>query len=241
MFWKDIPSSIDHLLTQEVWFFFCFLFWKMSPKPILFDRMWNSKRFWMKMEYYRSAWRTMPIYWLCKSKWWFTINLIWFLAYIFFSLTKEETITELISIIITEPLVTENVLEQYKLPNTVCEILTFNGNKFSTIIVEERYLCQLWSFLELKNDNQCLNPLLASFFSKLFLYILSQHTEQVLDFISSRQEPNDFVSVALRNISVSAIMDFVFKCWEYTNLYEKVSADKMESFNNVGRICLAFF
>lgn len=155
----------------------------------------------------------------------------------------------MISMIINEPPETENVFEQYKLSNTVCEIFTFEshiGNKFSTMLVDEKYLSMLWSFVEFDEKSvdtgqsqSGLNPLLASFFSKVFLHNLmsKSYTETVVDFVLSRQPPNDFVSVAIRNISTSAIMDFVFKFWENVNMFV-LPQEKIQQFNNVSFVFL---
>ena len=218
-----------------------------------------------------------------------------------------------------EPESNDNEMENYKYANTICEILTHDGNLFSNLIATNRkYLLILWSFLdhscrneisvlceqqqqqeqqqsteteenlsidkkeesndenvdknenekneesgdknenkieeketpsnnedkvEEKSDNQefetkndekqpmtttttatkstnkeSLNPLLASFFTKVFAYIFMHDTEPVLEFLITRNHPNDLVTVILKHIQTSAIMDFIYKTWKYINV-----------------------
>lgn len=157
----------------------------------------------------------------------------------------------------TKPDDKENIMENYKLSNTICEILTHEKNEFSSVIAQnEKYLSILWSFLtnydqETINKNEevqtydqnviymesnHLNPLLASFFSKVFLYTFTHYNKPVLEFLQSRHSPNDLVTVIMKHINVSAIMDFIFKAWEYSNtIGSKLNSQNVnnESYNPI--------
>merc|ERR1719262_851634 len=80
---------------------------------------------------------------------------------------------------------------------------------------EEALLEKLFAFMELGAP---LNPLLASYFSKAFSVILTRKSEQnwydhqlicvqVIDFFKKK----DFVTLALRHVSTSAITDLVLR------------------------------
>ncbi|XP_027196888.2 phosphatase 6 regulatory subunit 1-like protein fmt [Dermatophagoides pteronyssinus] len=232
-------------------------------------------------------------------------------------LTKDEIIIKMLTMMTIEPESNDNEMENYKYANTICEILTHDGNLFSNLIATNRkYLLILWSFLDHscrneisvlseqqqqqqeeqqksteneenlsidkkeesndenvdKNDNEkneesgdkneideikdketqsnnedkvngksdnqefetkndekqpltttttnkeSLNPLLASFFTKVFAYIFMHDTEPVLEFLITRNHPNDLVTVILKHIQTSAIMDFIYKTWKYINV-----------------------
>lgn len=162
-------------------------------------------------------------------------------------MSKEESIIRMLTIMTNKPDDKENIMENYKLSNTICEILTHEKNEFSSIIAQnEKYLSILWLFLTKNSDQQeiieenneektsendsnsdpadiytesnQLNPLIASFFSKVFLYTFTHYNKPVLEFLQSRHSPNDLVTVIIKHINVSAIMDFIFKAWEYSNI-----------------------
>ena len=154
----------------------------------------------------------------------------------------------MISALINEPSNNKDELERFKYANTICEILTFEKNPFADLIVNsELYMSKLWSFVciapnqnEVDENSSCahsnsiLNPLLASFFMKVFHYLFTHQTEKVLDFIDSQKEPNDLVSVVLRHINTSAIMDLIFKSWEYINCCDtKIEPEIFDRYNNV--------
>ena len=220
---------------------------------------------------------------------------------------------QMLSMMTIDPESTDNEMENYKYANTICEILTHDGNVFSNLIATNRkYLLILWSFLdescrneisveseqqqqqsddksadtnienltmvnetqsietnEDENENQdhktekeivdetetniiennmveendkeleskekedekqkpskqtkpvdgrSLNPLLASFFTKVFSYMFMHDMELVLEFLLTRNPPNDLVTVILKHIQASAIMDFIYKTWKYVNV-----------------------
>lgn len=163
-------------------------------------------------------------------------------------LCKDDNLTEMISALINEPSNNKDELERFKYANTICEILTFEKNPFADLIVNsELYMSKLWSFVciapnqnEVDENSSCahsnsiLNPLLASFFMKVFHYLFTHQTEKVLDFIDSQKEPNDLVSVVLRHINTSAIMDLIFKSWEYINCCDtKIEPEIFDRYKNI--------
>ena len=154
----------------------------------------------------------------------------------------------MLTILLSEPEESDDGMElRYKNASTVCEILTFKDNVFADIIAkDDKYLSQLWSFVSVKSVNNesstdsstqstspSLNPLLGSFFMKVFNYLFTHKIEQVLDFVSRQENPNDLVSVVLRHINTSAIMDFIYKTWEHINMDKKYSQEIIDKYNDV--------
>lgn len=129
--------------------------------------------------------------------------------------------------------------ESIKIASVVSELFTYKDNVFSSILVEDNFFLEiLWSFVSHsvpitkpeKEDEQSgpeeepqdwhtkhMNPLNASFFSKVMNYLFQQKLNSMLDFISAQKEPNDLVSVVLRTLDYSGMMDFIFKIWEHVN------------------------
>ena len=158
----------------------------------------------------------------------------------------------MISVITSEPSETTNDMERFKNANTVCEILTCENNPFIDIIVNnDKYMSQLWSFVAIDTANEspsdgespdssthpsapALNPLLASFFTKVFLHLFTHKTDQVMDFLARQEGPNDLVSVVLRHLNTSAIMDLIYKSWEYINM-DKKNPQNITKYNDVSK------
>ncbi|KAI2561433.1 PPP6R3 isoform 18, partial [Pan troglodytes] len=70
---------------------------------------------------------------------------------------------------------------------------------------DESLLMKLYSFL--LNDSP-LNPLLASFFSKVLSILISRKPEQIVDFLKKK---HDFVDLIIKHIGTSAIMDLLLR------------------------------
>ncbi|CAN0425873.1 unnamed protein product [Lampetra fluviatilis] len=90
-------------------------------------------------------------------------------------------------------------------PNVASEILTADVMQINDRLVEEPLMSQIYAFLEQESP---LNPLLASFFSKVLGVLITRKTEQILDFLRKK---NDFVSLLLKHIGTSAIMDLLLR------------------------------
>jgi hypothetical protein len=63
----------------------------------------------------------------------------------------------------------------------------------------------LYSFL---NNESPLNPLLASYFSKVIGSLISRRTEQLLNYLQSK---TNFVDLIIKHINTSAIMDILLR------------------------------
>ncbi|XP_010779606.1 serine/threonine-protein phosphatase 6 regulatory subunit 3-B-like [Notothenia coriiceps] len=64
---------------------------------------------------------------------------------------------------------------------------------------------KLYSFLQ---NEPPLNPLLASFFSKVLSILIGRKPEQIVDFLRKRE---DFVDLMIKHIGTSAIMDLLLR------------------------------
>ncbi|XP_008553758.1 serine/threonine-protein phosphatase 6 regulatory subunit 3 isoform X1 [Microplitis demolitor] len=132
-------------------------------------------------------------------------------------LTRPEIIEELVALTTKEP--PEDIEERwrYKYPNVACELLTCNVPTLNEKLAgSETLLAKLYSFID---TDEPLNPLLASFFSKIIGVLLIRKSDQnwysyqfmclqVLEFLKGRQKCVDRL---LEHLETSAIMDLVLK------------------------------
>ncbi|XP_061679685.1 serine/threonine-protein phosphatase 6 regulatory subunit 3 isoform X4 [Syngnathoides biaculeatus] len=121
-------------------------------------------------------------------------------------LLRPECMEDLVTFITQEPSadVEENI--KYKYPNISCELLTSDVSQINDRLVEdEKLLIRLYSFLE---NETPLNPLLASFFSKVLSILVGRKPEQIVEFLRKRE---DFVDLMIKHIGTSAIMDLLLR------------------------------
>nr|KAF6411397.1 protein phosphatase 6 regulatory subunit 1 [Rousettus aegyptiacus] len=109
---------------------------------------------------------------------------------------------------------------RYKYPSVACEILTSDVPQINDALgADESLLNRLYGFLQ---SNGCLNPLLASFFSKVMGILINRKTDQLVSFLRKK---DDFVDLLLQHIGTSAIMDLLLRlltCVERPQLRQDV-------------------
>ncbi|KAL2762760.1 serine/threonine-protein phosphatase 6 regulatory subunit 1 [Daubentonia madagascariensis] len=109
---------------------------------------------------------------------------------------------------------------RYKYPSVACEILTSDVPQINDALgADESLLNRLYGFLQ---SNGSLNPLLASFFSKVMGILINRKTDQLVSFLRKK---DDFVDLLLQHIGTSAIMDLLLRlltCVERPQLRQDV-------------------
>ncbi|KAM4651223.1 serine/threonine-protein phosphatase 6 regulatory subunit 1 isoform 2-T2 [Discoglossus pictus] len=135
-------------------------------------------------------------------------------------LTQPQHMEELVTCITQEPSSDNDEKLRYKYPSVSCEILTADVSQINDALGEdESLLKRLYGFLQ---NNEYLNPLLASFFSKVMGILINRKTEQIVAFLRKK---DDFVSLLLQHIGTSAIMDLLLRlltCVEQPQLRQDV-------------------
>lgn len=135
-------------------------------------------------------------------------------------LVQPQHMEELVTCITQEPPSDTDEKMRYKYPSVSCEILTADVTQINDALGEdESLLKRLYSFLQNEDD---LNPLLASFFSKVMGILINRKTEQIIAFLRKK---DDFVNLLLRHIGTSAIMDLLLRlltCVEQPQLRQDV-------------------
>uniref|UniRef100_A0A671LPX0 Serine/threonine-protein phosphatase 6 regulatory subunit 3-like n=1 Tax=Sinocyclocheilus anshuiensis TaxID=1608454 RepID=A0A671LPX0_9TELE len=121
-------------------------------------------------------------------------------------LVRPQCMEDLVGYITQEP--NDDVEEKikYKYPNISCELLTSDVSQINDMLGEdENLLMKLYSFLQ---NEPPLNPLLASFFSKVLSILIGRKPEQIVEFLRKRE---DFVDLMIKHIGTSAIMDLLLR------------------------------
>ncbi|XP_065668626.1 serine/threonine-protein phosphatase 6 regulatory subunit 3 isoform X2 [Hydra vulgaris] len=120
-------------------------------------------------------------------------------------LTKDEVLKELLNLVISEPLNEVEEIYKYKYMNLACEVLTLDiYSILNKIASSVEYLNILWGYI---SSLPPLNPLSASFFSKVLTILICRKTSEVIAFLKS----NDAVNKLLVHIEISAIMELFIK------------------------------
>lgn len=132
-------------------------------------------------------------------------------------LTRPDVLSELVTLITTEPSADIPEKDRYKHPNIACELLTTDIPSLNERLArDDAVLSKLYSFLE---ADPPLNPLLASFFSRTMGVLIVRKGEQnwysyqftclqVLEFLKSK---GSCISLLLKHLGTSAIMDLALK------------------------------
>ncbi|XP_027236541.1 serine/threonine-protein phosphatase 6 regulatory subunit 3 isoform X18 [Penaeus vannamei] len=132
-------------------------------------------------------------------------------------LTRAEVLDEMVYLVVNEPSAEGEMQMRFKYANLAAELLTADVPAIIDKLVASTSLLDiLYKFLEKEKP---LNPLLASFFSKVLGMLVQRRSEQnwysyqftcfqVLDFLKSK---GDFVELAVQHVGTSAIMDLLLK------------------------------
>lgn len=132
------------------------------------------------------------------------------------SLNRPDILEELIALITTVPPADAVDTLRFKHSNIACEILTSDLQSINrSIVCEEKVLLRLYAFLE---QEAPLNPLLLSFFSKVFGMLWTQKQKQdwftyqfvcvtLLEFLKGR---GNFLDTVLRHVYSPVMLDLVY-------------------------------
>ncbi|XP_048462833.1 serine/threonine-protein phosphatase 6 regulatory subunit 3 isoform X3 [Rhincodon typus] len=121
-------------------------------------------------------------------------------------LVRTQSMEDLVTYITQEPPDDMDEKMKYKYPNISCELLTSDVAQLNDRLAEdEPLLTRLYSFLQ---NEPPLNPLLASFFSKVLSILISRKPDQIITFLRKRDA---FVNLLLKHIGTSALMDLLLR------------------------------
>ncbi|XP_076878440.1 serine/threonine-protein phosphatase 6 regulatory subunit 3 isoform X2 [Brachyhypopomus gauderio] len=121
-------------------------------------------------------------------------------------LVRPQCMEHLVRFITQEPSQDMEEKIKYKYPNISCELLTSDVGQINDRLGEDdALLLKLYGFLQ---SEPPLNPLLASFFSKVLSILIGRKPEQIVEFLRRRE---DFVDVMIKHIGTSAIMDLLLR------------------------------
>ncbi|CAF0926140.1 unnamed protein product [Brachionus calyciflorus] len=135
-------------------------------------------------------------------------------------LIRPENLNELIENSISLPPEDLNEKERFKYSTISSELLTSDVSLINeTLIENEAILDKLYSFLA-NNNQQTVNPLMASYFAKIMGCLINRKTDQFLTYIQKKQ---DFLKHFLQNINTSAITDILLRLLTTIDSFESRS------------------
>ena len=120
---------------------------------------------------------------------------------------RQENLNQLISLVVEEP--SEDLEEsiRYKRPHVACNLFNLDQNASNTladnVVADECLLDKLWGFLDQPGP---LNPLLASFFSRVMMSLLQRKTPLMVEYLCSKEAA---LEQLLKHIDTSAVMDLI--------------------------------
>lgn len=127
-------------------------------------------------------------------------------------LVRTENLHQLIDYIISEPTSEPNEKLKYYKSFVACELLTSDSNMITDKLANDDIIAaKLWSFIKNKGE---INPLLASFFSKVVQLLINRRPNSILEFL---KDDISLIDDLIRHVNTSAIMDLIYRiviCFE---------------------------
>uniref|UniRef100_A0A0B7APN8 Uncharacterized protein n=1 Tax=Arion vulgaris TaxID=1028688 RepID=A0A0B7APN8_9EUPU len=121
-------------------------------------------------------------------------------------LIQPENMEEMVKLITVDPPNDVDEKIRFKYPNTACELLTSDVARINEKLAgDEELVNKLYAFLE---GVKPLNPLLASFFSKVMGLLITRKSEMIFEYLKTK---DDFVGHLLYHIGTSAVMDLLLR------------------------------
>lgn len=121
------------------------------------------------------------------------------------SLIKPEITDQLVDLIIKDPEDVEDEKKKYKRSNIACELLTCDVPLMNEVLANIPVLNKLSTFIDTDDG---LNPLLASFFSKIMILVCFKKPESMFTFM---KENESFTQNLIKHLETSAMMDLLLK------------------------------
>lgn len=120
-------------------------------------------------------------------------------------LAEDDNLRQLLHLVVDEPQADAVECAKYKYKNIACEILTIDIFPIlDKIANNEDYLDIIWEFID---SSPPLNPLIASFFSKVISILILRKGQETFRYLKNR----DGVNKLMAHIGTSAIMELFVK------------------------------
>jgi serine/threonine-protein phosphatase 6 regulatory subunit 3 len=117
-------------------------------------------------------------------------------------LVQPNIMNELISHVITCP-----SDDNFRNAHVVSELLSGDFQRLQETLLEKEHLDLLYSFL-LSNDQSTLNPILASYFSRILMTLIIRKPNELFDYLKTRQTfKDDF----LHHLDLTSITDVLYR------------------------------
>jgi len=118
-------------------------------------------------------------------------------------LSAPENVKQLLDYVTREPAGAIDDRQRFKFPNVASEILTTDTQGIMQVVCQEESLDQIWGMLDAPAP---MNPLLASYFSKIVCMLLNKQTNLVTEYLYNKGE---WFNKLISHLGTSAVMDLV--------------------------------
>jgi serine/threonine-protein phosphatase 6 regulatory subunit 3 len=118
-------------------------------------------------------------------------------------LIQGDIMSELIKHIITLP-----TDENFRNANIVSELLSGDFQRLQETLLEKEHLDLLYSFLLTKDNPSTLNPILASYFARIYITLLIRKPIEFINYLKSRET---FKEDFLRHLHSTSITDILYR------------------------------
>lgn len=119
-------------------------------------------------------------------------------------LSTPEIVKQLLDYVTKEPAGAIDDRQRFKFPNVASEILTTDTQGIMQVVCQEDSLDQIWGMLDAPAP---MNPLLASYFSKIVCMLLNKQTNLVTEYLYTNK--GEWFNKLISHLGTSAVMDLV--------------------------------
>jgi len=148
-------------------------------------------------------------------------------------LCKEETLKEMIELIVKDSAYEEvslddtdryeDIQRRFKRANQVSELVNADSEEVGKSLVQSDDLLDL--LMSILQNDEALNPLLASFFSKIFGGLLKHHPEQTWNYLKNKEDLMDDI---IKHLATLGILDFILRLVTCPNENDQVRSEIVE-------------
>jgi hypothetical protein len=132
-------------------------------------------------------------------------------------LSAPNNVKELLDYVTQEPAGEVDDRLRFKYPNVASEILTTGAVGIMEVVLKDESLAQIWSMLDAPAP---MNPILASYFSKVICMLLNKHPNVVTKYM---YENGDLFNKLISHLGTSAVMDLIRRMTTVDQGYDEIS------------------
>ncbi|CAF0761117.1 unnamed protein product [Didymodactylos carnosus] len=157
-------------------------------------------------------------------------------------LTQSTVMNELLQYIIHLPSEEINERKRFRYSHVVSELLSGDFQRIQDTLLEQTNLDTLYTFLTLnetkqENNEPLLNPILASYFSRIMITLIIRRPQEILEYLKSKETFKDDI---LKHLDTTSIMDILYRLISDSGEYRSDAIQWYEQINMIDSIIEQF-